>query len=112
MADQSASRRNGADQSNSKRNRSRDSKVSAREAAARVREDLPELLGRRIDSVLGVEPDDDDGGWLVTVAVVELARVPNSTDVLGAYEVTLDSGGELTGYKRRRRYVRSQADED
>jgi hypothetical protein len=32
--------------------------------------------------------------------------------VLGAYTVTLDESGELTGYQRRRRYNRSQADED
>jgi hypothetical protein len=110
MADQSASN-NGSDTSKARRQKSRNSKLSARDAAARVRDELPELLGRRIESVLGVERD-DGGGWAVTVAVVELSRIPNSTDVLGAYEVTLDSSGELTGYRRRRRYNRSQADED
>jgi hypothetical protein len=35
-----------------------------------------------------------------------------SSPVIGAYEVTLDARGELTGYRRRRRYNRSQADED
>ena len=44
--------------------------------------------------------------------VVELARVPNTTDVLGAYVVTLAPDGELIGYRRQRRYNRSQADED
>jgi len=110
MADQSASN-NGSDTSRSTGRKSRNSKLSARDAAARVRDELPELLGRKIESVLGVERD-DGGGWAVTVAVVELARIPNSTDVLGAYEVTLDSSGELIGYRRRRRYNRSQADED
>jgi len=44
--------------------------------------------------------------------VIELARTPRSTDVLGAYAVELDKSGELIGYRRRRRYNRSQADED
>jgi hypothetical protein len=93
------------------RNGSRDKELSAREAVERVRREFPELLGRPIEAVLGVERD-DDSGWLVTVQVVELSRIPNSTDVLGAYAVTLDKDGEIAGYRRRRRYSRSQADED
>jgi hypothetical protein len=77
----------------------------------RVREALPSLLGRPVESVIGVERD-DDGGWKVTVQVVELARIPRSTDVLGAYVVRLDENGELEGYERWRRYARSQVDED
>lgn len=92
----------------SKRN---SSKLSAKEAIQHVREDLPALLGRPVESVLGVERNDDDL-WQVTVQVVELARIPNSTDVLGCYEVTLDKDGELAGYQRRRRYARGQADDD
>ena len=85
--------------------------LSAKEAIQRVRRDLPELLGHPVESVLGVERNDDQL-WEVTVQVVELARIPNSTDVLGAYQVTLDGDGELAGYQRRRRYTRGQADDD
>jgi hypothetical protein len=117
MADQRHSRgrsqngggRNGSDQSRGQRRAGR--RTSAREAVEHVREELPALLGRPVESVLGAQPD-DDGGWHVIVQVVELARVPNSTDVLGAYLVILDDEGELVGYQRQRRYVRSQADED
>ncbi|MGH2870050.1 MAG: gas vesicle protein, partial [Solirubrobacteraceae bacterium] len=100
------------EQSSAKRRRgSGGNSVSAHDAAQRVRDDLPELLGKPIESVLGIRRSDDDG-WEVTVAVVELSRIPNSTDVLGAYRVTLDGQGELEGYQRIRRYNRSQADED
>src|SRR5947209_8619752 len=58
-----------------------------------------------------LEPDDGKG-WSVTVQVVELSRIPHSTDVLGAYQVTIDQDGEVQAYKRRRRYYRNQADED
>jgi hypothetical protein len=85
--------------------------MSAREAVEHVRGEFPSLLGRPIESVLGVERDDDNG-WQVTVQVVELERIPRSTDVLGAYAVAIDDDGELLGYRRRRRYNRSQADED
>ena len=85
--------------------------LSAKEAIQRVRGELPALLGRQVESVLGVELDDDEQ-WQVTVQVLELARVPNSTDVLGCYLVTLDEEGELAGYRRQRRYTRGQADDD
>lgn len=94
----------------SKRSTSKSS-LTAKDAVRRVREDLPELLGRKVESVLGVERNDDEL-WQVSVQVVELARIPNSTDVLGCYQVTLDENGELAGYQRQRRYTRGQADDD
>jgi hypothetical protein len=96
---------------NGRRNGAARNGLSGREAIERVRSELPQLLGRPIESVLGLERDDEDG-WKLTVQVVELARIPQSTDVLGAYSVTLDSDGELIGYRRQRRYHRNQADED
>jgi hypothetical protein len=103
MADQRRNgRENGAAGSNG---------LSGREAIERVRRDLPQLLGRSVESVLGLERHEEDG-WRVTVQVVELSRIPPSTDVLGCYSVTLDREGELSGYKRTRRYYRNQADED
>jgi Gas vesicle synthesis protein GvpO len=92
------------------RRRSRDG-MSAREAVQHVHGELPALLGKPVESVLGVQRDDEDG-WHVIVQVVELSRIPNSTDVLGAYLVTLDDDGEIEGWQRQRRYVRSQPDED
>lgn len=94
-----------------RQNGARSQGLSGREAIERVRSDLPGLLGRPIESVLGLERD-EDSGWRLTVAVVELARIPHSTDVLGAYAVTLDRDGELVGYRRQRRYHRNQAEED
>jgi hypothetical protein len=85
--------------------------LSARAAIARVRRELPKLLGKPIDSVLGVERDDQNG-WRVTVQIVELSRIPSTTDVLGSYAVTLDPDGEVIGYRRKRRYHRNQTDED
>jgi hypothetical protein len=99
------------DQNSAKRNGGSRGRLSARDAAQRVREDLPELLGRPVESILGIKRTDDDG-WEATAAVVELSRIPNSTDVIGAYRVTLAGNGELEAYERVRRYNRSQADED
>ena len=83
--------------------------ISGREAIQQAREQLEEMMGRPVEAVLGMERDEH--GWMVTVQVVELARIPNSTDVLGSYAVSVDDDGEVVGYRRTRRYHRSQADE-
>jgi Gas vesicle synthesis protein GvpO len=76
------------------------------ELARAARKQLSELTGRRAESVLGLRKDDD--GWNVMVEVVELSRIPPSTDLLGSYVVTLDDDGELVAYERLRRYQRGQ----
>ena len=85
----------------------RNGKPNPVELAKAARAHLAELTGRASESVLGIRKDDD--GWQVMVEVVELSRVPNSTDLLGCYLVTLDDDGELLGYERVRRYQRGQA---
>ena len=75
----------------------------------RAREQLEALLGRESESVSAMERTHD--GWLVTVEVVEVSRIPESTDVLASYEIELDESRNLRRYARVRRYNRSQADQ-
>jgi gas vesicle protein GvpO len=87
--------------------------ASAKEASAvvrRAREQLRDLHGSEPESVSSLERTPD--GWRVVLEVVEVRRVPDSTDVLAAYEVELDNDGDLLGYRRVRRYYRAQADSD
>jgi hypothetical protein len=63
-----------------------------------------QLTGRTPESVTGLQRSDD--GWRVAVDVLELERIPNTTDVLATYEVTLDGQGELQGCSRVHRYLR------
>jgi hypothetical protein len=79
----------------------RASGVSVAAGAARQ---LLELTGRQAEGVTGLERTDE--GWRVEVEVVEVRRIPDTTDVLALYEVTLDEDGELEGYRRLRRYGR------
>jgi Gas vesicle synthesis protein GvpO len=69
-----------------------------------------DLTGRRSESVTGVRPLDDGNGWSVLVDVVELERIPSSTDVIATYRVDLDKDGSITGYERLRRYTRGATD--
>jgi len=71
---------------------------------------LLELTGKEFEGIIGLARTDD--GWKVEVEVLELRRIPNTTDVLASYEVTVDSDGELEGYERLHRYVRGSAGDD
>jgi hypothetical protein len=84
-------------------------KAKPKEIAMRAAEQMQDLIGRRVESVTGLEKDGDE--WTVTLEVLELERIPSTTDVLGRYEVKLDGDGELQGAQRTRRYPRSEAGE-
>jgi hypothetical protein len=78
--------------------------------------DMAEQARELLRSVRGVEAESVSGltrtsnGWKVTLEVVELRRIPESTDVLASYNVELDGDGKLLGFERGRRYHRSQAE--
>ena len=72
--------------------------------AAEAARQLVELTGKEAEGVVGLDRSDD--GWKVEVEVLEVRRIPNTTDVLAMYEVEVDGKGSLQGYRRVRRYVR------
>lgn len=70
---------------------------------------LKELTGYPIDSVSEFGRVED--GWRMTITVIELSRIPPSTDVLAEYVVGLDRTGDIIDYRRGRRYFRDQVGE-
>ena len=90
--------------------RSGNGKVGSVDAARRAIEQIATLTGRPIEGVLGVRRAGDDG-WEVTLELLELRKIPQTTDVLASYEVALDDSGELTEYRRVRRYARGSVEE-
>ena len=91
-------------------NNSKNGRKEPAELARAAVTTLAQLTGRQPETVLGLRKEED--GWQVLVEVVEMRRVPNSTDLLGCYLVNLDSSGEVVGYERRRRYQRGQTGGD
>jgi hypothetical protein len=72
--------------------------------------ELVDLTGYDVEGVTGIERTDD--GWKIQVETVELRRIPDTTDVLAIYEVTVDSRGDLQGYRRIDRYSRGDTRSD
>lgn len=77
---------------------------SGGQMAGAAREIVLGLTGRVPESVTALERSED--GWRVAVEVLELERIPSTTDVMATYEVRLDEQGELQGYRRVHRYLR------
>jgi hypothetical protein len=90
--------------------RPRRKRLSGPQLALRARRQLSEITGMEAESVSSLRRG-DDGTWQVIVEVLELSRVPSTDDVIGSYEADMDEDGELIGYRRVRRYPRSQADQ-
>ncbi|AGS72787.1 gas vesicle synthesis protein [Streptomyces collinus Tu 365] len=78
------------------------------EVLREARAQLAELTGLVPESVSSFEQTDD--GWSLEVEVLELERVPDTMSLMASYEVELDAEGQLTGYRRVRRYERGRAD--
>lgn len=84
--------------------------MTAKQVAMAAARELADLTGRRIEGMTGLDRTDD--GWLVGIDVLELERIPETTDVLATYEVEVDTDGELLGYRRVRRFVRGDAEKE
>ena len=83
---------------------------SLAEVGQRALEELEALVRCPAEGVSEIRRADNGGGWVVMVDVLELERVPETSDVLGSYEVQMDQDGTLTGFRRVRRYLRSQVE--
>jgi hypothetical protein len=100
----------GSTKSRSSKRSSASNGKSARDVVLEAASQLQELIGRPIEAVLGMEKDGKE--WSVALEVLELERVPNTTDILGRYEITVDADGDLISVRRTRRYPRAEAGED
>ena len=89
----------------------RGKKLSPPEIVGRARQQVEELFGKSVEDVSGFgHPEENGGGWTVTLELLELPRIPDTTSLLGTYEATLDADGNLLDARRVRRYPRNQID--
>ena len=85
--------------------------ATALEVIRGAKDQIAELTGKPVEGVLGIRRA-DGGGWEALVEVVELRRVPDTTDVLASYQLVLGDDGEVQEYRRTRRYYRNQVEEE
>ena len=59
---------------------------------------LASLLSKKPESVISVNKEGKE--WKVIAEVLERRAVPDTQDIIGRYELTLDEAGELLSYKQ------------
>jgi hypothetical protein len=84
-------------------------KLTIRRVGQIALEEVASLVGCPAEGVTGIRKGQD--GWIVTVEVLEVGRVPETTDVLASYDVHVDADGDVTEYQRLRRYLRAQVED-
>ncbi|MFD8236546.1 gas vesicle protein [Streptomyces sp. NPDC059696] len=89
-------------------NQKSQSRPSPMEVLRQARGQLAELTGMEAESVSSFEQTEE--GWALEVEVLELERVPDTMSLMASYQVELDAEGQLTGYRRVRRYERGRSD--
>lgn len=83
-------------------------RLSGSRAAVMAREQVEDLLGIPVETITGFVRHQD--GFTVMLEVVEIERVPRTTDIMATYRVELTPDGELDGYERVNRYYRNQTE--
>ena len=76
----------------------------------RAKEQLARVTGFKPVGVVGVSRD--NGGWQLSIDMLEMVRVPDSTDLLGTYLVSLDEKGEIVRFQKRGSHLRGEPQEE
>lgn len=87
-----------------------DRAVGVSTVLATARASFEAMSGRKVDSVSAV--GSENGSWRLGFEVVELERVPDSTSLMGSYDVLAGDDGNVVEFTRIRRYYRNRADEE
>ena len=80
------------------------------EVAERAKRQLAEVTGFK--PVAAVGSYRDAKGWHVSVDMLEMARLPDSTDLLGTYVVELDEEGSMLKFEKKRSRLRGEPYEE
>ncbi len=80
------------------------------EASRTAMTQMSQLLGSAAESVSRLARI-EAGELRLHVEVVELERIPPSTRILASYEVAANEAGNVSSYRRVRRYSRAEAGE-
>ena len=80
------------------------------EIVKKAQEDFARLSKIPVDGVIGLSKTEE--GWVVLLEALERRAIPDTMDVLGLYEVHLDSEGNLLGFDRKKLRKRGETKEE
>src|SRR5699024_2112241 len=97
-------------QSTKQQQQSTKPKLPDKKAEVAALQQLQQLTTRTPESVIGIEPN--EGGWRVTVEVVESARIPDTADIMTESVDDIPSDVILASYKHHARHLRRLSREE
>jgi len=84
--------------------------MNAYEIIKRVQDDFTRLSNIPVNGIIGLSRTEE--GWVVLLEALERRAIPDTMDVLGLYEVRLDSEGNLLGFDRKKLRKRGETKEE
>jgi len=78
----------------------RRTQMAIQEIIEQAKNGLMGFTNLTLSSVVGVSKQED--GWHVGIELVERKAIPDTQDLLGVYEVTLNDAGDIVTYERKR----------
>ena len=72
--------------------------MNVTEAIFKAKESLPMLTNLELTGVIGISKEGNE--WKITLELIERKSIPDSSDILGIYEMKLDEGGEVLAFNR------------
>lgn len=88
----------------------KESKKDIKTIVEKAKEQLVGLTGFSSPSGIGIKKK--NGGWTITIELVQKQSIPEGMDVLGIYEVETDQAGNISGYERKKIKRRQDATEE
>ena len=73
-----------------------------------AKDEIVAMTGLELENIASVKRDGDT--WVLQADMLELKMVPDTQDVLGVYEVVLNTNASVLSYRRIGRYRRAQLD--
>jgi len=73
--------------------------MDARDVTRKAREHIVSMGKRHDEGVISISKRED--GWTVCIEVLERKGIPDTVDILGLYEISMNFEGELLGMERK-----------
>ncbi len=55
----------------------------------------------KYEALVGAVKDQETGNWILTIELLEKNSIPDSMDILGIYDATIDDQGDIVELKRK-----------
>ena len=80
--------------------------MNIKKLVEQAKSQLAEVTGLKPVTVTGTFKNEQ--GWHITLDMLEMARIPTATDVLGDYDVLVDESGNMLKFERTRTRLRGE----